>query len=399
MKCIMFGLACDKLHFEKYIKERSQPYSVAQYLFETELISQMETEFEIFHYYIYQSNIKKQLNKIILPKTGKITKKTNTVWINYRNDLFIKYFSIYLSTIKILKEFIHKYGNDFFVISTINYLPVAAATQFISKKYKIKNYIIFTDCSESFAYDGETNLIKKYLKKIYKKIVKSLEIKYDGYINFSPAMNKLVNPYNKPSIVCEGFLNANELDLNFEKKYSKFIILFAGSLLPSMGIQNLIQAFKKISQPDIELWIAGDGSGRDELIRFAADDKRIRFMGFLNRKELFQIEKKSSLLVNTRNPEDAFTKYSFPSKTFEYLASGTPFLSTKLECYTDEYDEYIIFIKDNNPETIKREIEKIYKWKEKTRMSFGKKAQEFILQEKNSNKQCEKVIRFIKETI
>ena len=229
--------------------------------------------------------------------------------------------------------------------------------------------------------------------------MKSLEIKYDGYINFSPAMNKLVNPYNKPSIVCEGFLNANELDLNFEKKYSKFIILFAGSLLPSMGIQNLIQAFKKISQPDIELWIAGDGSGRDELIRFAADDKRIRFMGFLNRKELFQIEKKSSLLVNTRNPEDAFTKYSFPSKTFEYLASGTPFLSTKLECYTDEYDEYIIFIKDNNPETIKREIEKIYKWKEKTRMSFGKKAQEFILQEKNSNKQCEKVIRFIKETI
>lgn len=390
----MFGLACDQNQFEKYICEHKNPYSVAQFLFETELINLLEKRYEIYHNYIFQSNLKKNEGRKITSQMAYITDKTKTTWLNYSNGKIIRFFSLFLSTMIRIRKY-KKSDKDFFILSSINYLPVAMATQIMASIYKIKNIIIFTDCSESFAYDGEIKLHRRILKKIYKKLVKITEHNYDGYINFSPAMDELVNPYQKPSLVMEGFLNSHLLDFKNVKKYSKFVVLFAGSLLPSMGIQNLITAFKSIQNMKVELWIAGSGSGKKELLQLASGDERIHFLGFLGRKELFEMEKKASLLVNTRNPEDLFTKYSFPSKTFEYLASGTLFLSTRLECYSEEYSNYIVFIKDNKPETIKEKMEEIISWSEERRLEFGKKARTFVCKEKNSSSQGKKILEFL----
>ena len=41
---------------------------------------------------------------------------------------------------------------------------------------------------------------------------------------------------------------------------------------------------------------------------------------------------------------DPIAQVTFPSKTFEYLLSGTPVLSTRLNGYTHEYDEAIVDI-------------------------------------------------------
>ena len=54
--------------------------------------------------------------------------------------------------------------------------------------------------------------------------------------------------------------------------------------------------------------------------------------------------KEAKLLINLRNPEDKYTKYSFPSKTFEYMVSGTPFFTTKLEGIPSEYYNYLYCI-------------------------------------------------------
>ncbi len=395
----MFGLACDRKQFEKYVCEHENPYSVAQFLFETELISVLERKYKIYHNYIFQSKIKKYKKSKVKPQTGYITSKTQTTWLNYFNGKIIRFFSLFLSTLLRIRKIKRYDKEEFFILSSINYLPVALATQIMSNIYGMKNIIIFTDCSESFAYDGENKLCRKILKKVYKKLVKLTEYNYDGYINFSPAMDELVNPFRRPSLVMEGFLNSNSLSFEETEKYNKFIVLFAGSLLPSMGIQNLITAFKGIHRSDVELWIAGNGVGKNELIQLASGDERIVFLGFLNRNELFEIEKKAALLVNTRNPKDLFTKYSFPSKTFEYLASSTPFLSTKLECYPEEYKEYIIFINDNKPETIKEKLEEIMAWDEEKRLAFGKKAQSFVWLEKNSDNQGKRILKFIEETL
>lgn len=49
----------------------------------------------------------------------------------------------------------------------------------------------------------------------------------------------------------------------------------------------------------------------------------------------------ATLLVNSRFTIEEFTKYSFPSKNMEYMASGTPLLTTKLPGMPQEYYPYV----------------------------------------------------------
>ena len=53
-------------------------------------------------------------------------------------------------------------------------------------------------------------------------------------------------------------------------------------------------------------------------------------MGCVTNDEIVRLQCEATLLVNPRPSDKEFCKYSFPSKTIEYMASGTPVLMTKL---------------------------------------------------------------------
>lgn len=398
MKCLMFGLACDREQFDRYIKEQGNPYSVAHYLFETKMIEEMDKAIDVDHNYIYQSNNHSLRQALVRKKTGQITNKTATTYLNYFNLPIIKFLSIFFSTVCRIIRYNKKNRGDYFVMSTINYFPVAAATTLLSRILKYKNIGIFTDCSVGYAYDkSDSKSVKQKIRQLYKKIVHATESRYDAYVLFSEPMNELVNKKQKPYCVMEGFFNSDSLDLSHKEKDSKFKIVYAGTLLESIGVQNIIQAFAYIESPDVELKIYGGGDYKDKLQQIRPEDDRISFCGFIDHTELFEIEKKASLLVNVRDPNLAYTKYSFPSKTFEYLASGTPFLSTKLLCYPPEYDEHIIFINDNHPQTIAEAINRLICSDKDSLNQFGNAAKEFVLDHKNPTVQVQKVIDFIRK--
>lgn len=398
MKCLMFGLACDQEQFERYITKNKNPYSVAHYLFEMKFIESFEKEFKISHNYILQSKNRFITEAIVKAKKAKLTVATGTTYLNYVNFPFLKFITLFISTYERIWQFKEKNSNDFFILSTINYMPVALATCLFAHIYKCKNIIIFTDCSTGYAFDHhESTLIKRFLLKLYKRIVHSIEQQYDAYILFTEAMNELVNHKKKSYCVMEGFFNSAGLNLTIKEKYKKFVILYAGTLLESFGIQNIIDALKKIDNQNIELWIAGDGPYKENLIKRSSGDIRIKFLGYIEHAALFDMEKKVSLVINTRDPELAYTKYSFPSKTFEYLASGTPFLSTKLACYSEEYEQYIWFIEDNSAETIAKEINILASKKQTELSEFGAKAKTFIETKKTPEAQVQKVIDFLRE--
>ena len=63
---------------------------------------------------------------------------------------------------------------------------------------------------------------------------------------------------------------------------------------------------------------------------------RIEFLGMLPRTDVLELQSKATILVNPRQPVGDFTKYSFPSKTIEYMASGTPLLMYKLPGIPEE---------------------------------------------------------------
>lgn len=399
MKCLMFGLSCDKIQFDNYISKNRSPYSVAHYLFETEMIKELEKEYEIYHNYILQKKIESLKNSIHFSKEKKITSKTNTCYLGFINLPIIKFFSMFFVTFFRTLSFGLKNRNNFFVLSTINYFPVALGTQLATRILNKKNIIIFTDCSVGYAYDNNNgNILKKALLKIYKSLIASIEQKYDAYIFFSKPMNDLINKKNKPYVVMEGFFNSDNLDLADVEKFEKFTILYAGTINNTIGLDNLLDAIQLIND-DLDVLIYGEGDYKKDLVKKYKDDKRIKFFDFVSHKEIFQLEKKVSLLINTRDPNLDYTKYSFPSKTFEYMASGTPFLSTKLECYTEEYNEYVYFIDDNKPITIANKVNEILYLDKTIRDSFGAEAKKFILNNKTASHQVNKIINFINKEV
>ena len=97
------------------------------------------------------------------------------------------------------------------------------------------------------------------------------------------------------------------------------------------------------------------------------------------------------MLVNPRQNTDIFTKYSFPSKTMEYLASGRPVIGYRLDGIPEEYYKYIQLVNDNSVDALKDKIVEVCSLPADERNRIGMTAREFIVREKNPRVQCQKV--------
>lgn len=260
----------------------------------------------------------------------------------------------------------------------------------------IKTVLICPDLSIYMDLDSKKLSLKALLKRIEAKFVKKYLKKIDGYILFTKQMYDYFAKYEKPYVVLEG-VYSDKYSLNDSQK--KQFIMHAGSLHRNVGIEALIEAFENIENSTHELWFFGSGAMDEYILEKSKKNKKIKHMGFVSPQELFEYEKQATLLVNVRDPKAEYTKYSFPSKTFEYMASGTPYLSTDLPGIPEEYKQYMFLIEDNKPETIRRGILNVLALTTQERNEFGEKARTFILKEKNKFVQSHKIIDFIDNQI
>ena len=259
----------------------------------------------------------------------------------------------------------------------------------------VKKVIAFTDLSLYTYSDekiGKMPLYKKVLIKPYVRVVNKLQKSYDLYILFSEPMKDVVNKAGKPYLVMEGIHNPD--GIVFEKQKKCNAILYAGKLNREVGVQKILDVFNMIDDDSLELWFLGNGDMKDEILEASKINKNIKYLGFRDRKEVFRFLQKAKLLINLRNPDDEYTKYSFPSKTFEYMVSGTPMISTDLEGIPDEYKKYM-FMVDYSDEKIVDKIYEILGLDDVFLEEFGKKAREFVLNEKAPCVQVKKINKFL----
>jgi glycosyltransferase involved in cell wall biosynthesis len=145
------------------------------------------------------------------------------------------------------------------------------------------------------------------------------------------------------------------------------------------------------------LCICGEGSFKNVILEYAKKDNRINYLGLLKREQVLLLQQKATILINPRNSNEEYTKYSFPSKTMEYMASGTPVVMFKLPGMPEEYVKYLGIIEDDSLETLQKTI---VEWCEKSSdelYEFGNTAREFILKHKNAKIQTARIIDFLKE--
>jgi glycosyltransferase involved in cell wall biosynthesis len=219
---------------------------------------------------------------------------------------------------------------------------------------------------------------------------------YDKFVYLTEAMD-VVNSQHRPYIVMEGMSDSNMVSFQKElKQEGERVIMYAGGLHERYGLKKLVEAFMMVKEENIRLKIFGSGPFVEELQnRYCKEDSRIQYMGVAPNAEVIEAELNASLLVNPRPTNEEFTKYSFPSKNIEYMASGTPLLTTKLPSMPNEYHPYVFLIKDETVEGYAKALQDVLAHTDVELYNFGQNAKNFVLKKKNNKEQAKRVANLI----
>lgn len=201
-----------------------------------------------------------------------------------------------------------------------------------------------------------------------------------------------------PYTVMEGIapVDTVEVDESIAQRFkNEKYILYTGTLNYEFGIGTLLEAFALIPDNDLKLVICGFGEAEKAILE--AKDSRLIYLGKVDRKQALALQRNATVLVNPRQNNQEFTKYSFPSKTMEYLAAGVPVVAYKLDGIPDEYDEYLHYVPDNSPEGLAAVMSELLQKPENERKELGRKAQRFVLEEKNYIAQTKRILELLSQ--
>lgn len=266
--------------------------------------------------------------------------------------------------------------------------PVLAA----KKKPKIA---IVPDLPEYMS--DNSNPVYVFAKKIDRWLIDFAMKRFNGFVLLSHFMKDRLRIKNQDYLVLEGIFDLKD-QRNQVEKDSKKIVLYTGKIEKWFGLEDLLKAFCKVKGPDYRLYLCGPGD--IEMVNSYIDrDNRIVYKGCLTHEEVLELQKKATLLVNPRHSTDDYTLYSFPSKTMEYMASGTPTLMCKLKSLPDEYLRHLYIFEDETVEGYTKKIQECLDLPLQERNSFGRAAAEFIIKNKSSEVQVKRLVNFIKTLI
>lgn len=251
---------------------------------------------------------------------------------------------------------------------------------------------IVTDVPVHLSYSRKVSRAQKLNLAIMRR--------FKSYLLLTKQMSEVVNPKERPYIVLEGHADQKmaAIENTLEGKAKQKIVLYAGSLMEIYGIGQLVEGFVAANIPNTELQIYGSGDYEQKLKALAEQHENVKYLGVAANDDIVKAEIAATLLVNPRPSHEDYTKYSFPSKNMEYMASGTPVLTTRLPGMPEDHKPYVYFIEQEDAEGIKAALQQIFSQDEQTLHAFGAKAKDFILEEKNNRAQAAKVIAFIKKS-
>ncbi len=268
----------------------------------------------------------------------------------------------------------------------------------LAKKYN-KNIVagcVIADIPE-FATAREVTGLKKLYHTYQVKKCASLYSLVDRFVLLTEQMAQRLE-LTSPFMVMEGIATTDvaEIDKSLaRKRENEKYILYSGTLNYKFGIKTLLDAFSQIEDENIKLVVCGFGEAEALIKEIQKKDKRVDFLGRVDRAQVLALQRNATVLVNPRQNNEEFTKYSFPSKNLEYLSSGVPLVAYKLDGIPDEYDEYIIYPADDSAEALENELLNILNMPEESRKEKGKKAKDFVFYNKNKVRQAQRIIEFL----
>ncbi|MBR5321987.1 MAG: glycosyltransferase [Clostridia bacterium] len=311
----------------------------------------------------------------------------------FLNLPYIKQLSIRRNLYKELKK-----SKADLIINFNPYYELQKATLGYCHKYNKKSICIVADIPVTIPkqYSFLKKCFRRYeIKEYYKAISK-----YDGVI----VLNKLVLEefgLNCPYYLMDGGVSREEIESSVVCDKSERVanrILYTGALEAYNGVMELIEGFLLAKTHGLELVICGGGTLWDSIKERIADHDNIILKGNVPNEEAKKLQRESGLLISTRPTNEYALRLTFPSKIIEYLLSGTPVLTTKLNGLADSYDDYVYYCGENIQE-IADGIDDIFSIPYEEREKKAILAKEFVSREKNYEKHIVGFKKVIEEVL
>ena len=330
------------------------------------------------------------------------TSSLNGVNVGYCNLTGIKHICRYLAMKPHIKKWAsEKTGKKKIVIA---YAAISTFTGLLRYAKKINSDVstclIIADLPQHMnAMPGKKMIYKEFVKQETKRVLTDIPF-IDSFVLFTEHMRDAL--YIKtPYVVVEG-ISAETFKSTERVLSEKGIktILYSGSLTKKYGITDLVESFMRLPNKEYRLVICGEGETEGFIRQKSVEDDRIIFRGLLKREEALGLQKSASVLVNPRQNNEEYTKYSFPSKIMEYMSSGTPVVAYKLDGIPDEYYDYMFVIDESRgKDAIFSALKEVLSKPDEELSEMGRRASAFVLSEKNAAAQTSKIIHMIKNEL
>ena len=326
---------------------------------------------------------------------GSITQEEDRdiIDIPFYTLLGYQHYSISINVYKTLKTLLCKERSTDLLLYSINISALNAIKRLKAEGYQIRLFLIILDFWDDML---RTKNFRNRLKSLFIPNVQNYYPLCDGYILLTKEMINKID-HKSPFCVVEGMYDSNEeRPKPIIKNNRPKVIFYSGMLHEKFGIKQLVEVIHNSDISNVLLKICGSGDFENQLKEYSRKDSRIQYMGLINRNDVLKEQYNADILINPRTADGEFTKYSFPSKTIEYFASGTPTILHRLPGIPDEYYKYCFTFESSNNDDIKRGIENVLQLSPNRLYQVGIDAQHFIFSNKTSQEQTKKIIDFIK---
>lgn len=285
-----------------------------------------------------------------------------------------------------------KRSSDTVVLSYNLFVYQSFALNFFRKKFKNRCVCLLADLSAGGEKKG---LIGRFMRWSFDRYHEYSLKKCSYFIALNEYALKLyANPIKY--MIMDGGVDPTEypkVDLCWDGKAKK--IVYSGALVDYSGILNLVDAMCFVEDPNIELNVYGNGPLVNEIIERSKRMDNVKYGGSVTNSEILVIQRQSWLLVNPRPVENDTAKVTFPSKIFEYMMSGRPVLSTRLNGFSIDYENLIYWLDGESPLDIARKINELSLLDDSVLNEKASAAKEFLMLNKTWTINAENVYRFL----
>lgn len=371
----------------------------------------------------FDENIPNNINVLTCPFIGYYPKQFKKLFIRDQNwahngkdsiDKVLGFFNIkgletYIKSVRIYKHFKKWYQEseqNRYVLFYSHYAGFMRAAGKIKRKFKdVHITCLVTEMNE---LDERKDLegIKGKIKGIPRGLMIQItykNLKYiDSFVLLAERMKEYLGVDKRPYVVVEGIINLNltqhkqNTDTNqISPNKNEFRVVYTGTLHKRYGLLMLIDSFEYIEDKSINLYICGDGDGKDDIIERCKSNSAIHYMGIIKHEDAVKLQASADLLVNSMPNFGKHTALSFPSKTMEYMISKKPVVCFKVEGIPNEYDTYLEYFEEENPKSIAKKIIELRNKEREELDQMGTKNREFVIKNKTPKMQVAKILKMM----